>query len=403
MISYKYSALSKDGVKVKGVIDAVDEYDAIEKIKSNNSIVLDIEAIKNSSLNSILNAEINPKVKIKPLAVMCSQFAIILNAGTPIDVTIKMIAGQTQDKKLKKILDNVYLDVTHGSSVEAAFRKNAKALPPVFLETLKAGEKSGKLATSFENMQIYFENSFKNKQKLKSATTYPIFVLCVAVVVVIVVMVKVIPTLTSVFAELGGELPMITQVLINVSDWFGKYWMLLLGIIFLLYIVYKVYVSNEDNKIKVAEKSLNIPIIGNINLLTNSQEFACTMSTLLDAGLTVSEALRTTSKCLTNAALSKEIYAMAEKIDTGSSLSETMSNSKYLPLTLKEMCGIGEKSGELVSTLKTIGDYYTNEADYATKAALAKLEPTMLIILAIIAGYIVMAIYLPMFTMYSMM
>lgn len=403
MISYKYSALSKDGVKVKGVIDAVDEYDAIEKIKSNNSIVLDIEAIKNSSLNSILNAEINPKVKIKPLAVMCSQFAIILNAGTPIDVTIKMIAGQTQDKKLKKILDNVYLDVTHGSSVAAAFRKNAKALPPVFLETLKAGEKSGKLATSFENMQIYFENSFKNKQKLKSATTYPIFVLCVAVVVVIVVMVKVIPTLTSVFAELGGELPMITQVLINVSDWFGKYWMLLLGIIFLLYIIYKVYVSNEDNKIRVAEKSLNIPIIGNINLLSNSQEFACTMSTLLDAGLTVSEALRTTSKCLTNAALSKEIYAMAEKIDTGSSLSETMSNSKYLPLTLKEMCGIGEKSGELVSTLKTIGDYYTNETDYATKSALAKLEPTMLIILAIFAGYIVMAIYLPMFTMYSMM
>lgn len=403
MISYKYSALSKDGDKVKGVIDAVDEYDAIEKIKSNNSIVLDIEAIKNSSLNSILNAEINPKVKIKPLAVMCSQFAIILNAGTPIDVTIKMIAGQTQDKKLKKILDNVYLDVTHGSSVAAAFRKNAKALPPVFLETLKAGEKSGKLATSFENMQIYFENSFKNKQKLKSATTYPIFVLCVAVVVVIVVMVKVIPTLTSVFAELGGELPMITQVLINVSDWFGKYWMLLLGIIFLLYIIYKVYVSNEDNKIRVAEKSLNIPIIGNINLLSNSQEFACTMSTLLDAGLTVSKALRTTSKCLTNAALSKEIYAMAEKIDTGSSLSETMSNSKYLPLTLKEMCGIGEKSGELVSTLKTIGDYYTNETDYATKSALAKLEPTMLIILAIFAGYIVMAIYLPMFTMYSMM
>ena len=252
-------------------------------------------------------------------------------------------------------------------------------------------------------MQIYFENSFKNKQKLKSATTYPIFVLCVAVVVVIVVMVKVIPTLTSVFAELGGELPMITQVLINVSDWIGKYWMLLVGIIFLLYIIYKVYVSNEDNKIRVAEKSLSIPVLGNINLLTNSQEFACTMSTLLDAGLTVSEALRTTSKCLTNAALSKEIYAMAEKIDTGSSLSETMSNSKYLPLTLKEMCGIGEKSGELVSTLKTIGDYYTNEADYATKAALAKLEPTMLIILAIFAGYIVMAIYLPMFTMYSMM
>lgn len=403
MISYKYSALSKDGVKVKGVIDAIDEFDAIDKIKSNNSIVFDIEAIKNSNLSSLLNMDLNPKVKVKSLAVMCSQFAIILNAGTPINQTINIIAGQTQDKKLKKILENVYMDVTHGSSVEAAFRKNAKAFPPVFLETIKAGEKSGKLATSFENMQTYFENSFKNKQKLKSATTYPLFVLCVAVVVVIVVMVKVIPTLTSIFDELGGELPLITQILISVSNWFGKYWLVLVAVFLLIFLLYKLYVSKEDNRIKVAKQSLKLPIFGNITLLSNSQEFACTMATLLDAGLSVADALRTTSKCLTNAALSKEVYAMAEKIETGSSLSEIMSNSEFLPRTLKEMCSIGEKSGELVPTLKTIGDYYTNEADYATKAALAKLEPTMLILLAIFAGYIVMAIYLPMFTMYSIM
>lgn len=403
MNSYKYSALSKDGAKVKGVMEAMDEYDAIDKIKVNNSIVLDIEKIKTGGIFDVLAMDVNPKIKVKPLAIMCSQFAIILNAGTPIDQTIKMIAAQTQDKKLKKLLDNAYLDVSHGSTIEAAFRKNSNALPEVFLQTIKAGEQSGKLALSFENMQKYFENSFKNSQKLKSATTYPLFVLAVAVVVVIVVMVKVIPTLTSVFAELGGELPIMTQVLINVSNWFRSYWLILIGIILVFYIGYKLYTKNEDNKIKVAESKLKLPILGNINLLANCQEFSTTMATLLDAGLTVSEALRTTSKCLTNDALSKEVYAMAEKIDTGSSLTDTMSNSKYLPITLKEMTGIGEKSGELVSTLKTIGDYYTNETDYATKTALAKLEPTMLIILAIFAGYIVMAIYLPMFTMYSMM
>ena len=403
MNSYKYSALSKDGAKVKGVMEAMDEYDAIDKIKVNNSIVLDIEKIKTGGIFDVLAMDVNPKIKVKPLAIMCSQFAIILNAGTPIDQTIKMIAAQTQDKKLKKLLDNAYLDVSHGSTIEAAFRKNSNALPEVFLQTIKAGEQSGKLALSFENMQKYFENSFKNSQKLKSASTYPLFVLAVAVVVVIVVMVKVIPTLTSVFTELGGELPIMTQVLINVSNWFRSYWLILIGIILVFYIAYKLYTKNEDNKIKVAESKLKLPILGNINLLANCQEFSTTMATLLDAGLTVSEALRTTSKCLTNDALSKEVYAMAEKIDTGSSLTDTMSNSKYLPITLKEMTGIGEKSGELVSTLKTIGDYYTNETDYATKTALAKLEPTMLIILAIFAGYIVMAIYLPMFTMYSMM
>ncbi len=403
MISYKYSALSKNGIKVKGVMEAIDEYDAIEKIKADNSIVLDIEKIKTGGIFDLLSMDINPKIKVKPLSIMCSQFAIILNAGTPIDQTIKMIAAQTQDKKLKKLLENAYLDVSHGSSIEAAFRKNANALPEVFLQTIKAGEESGKLPLAFENMQKYFENSFKNSQKLKSATTYPLFVLAVAVVVVIVVMVKVIPTLTSVFAELGGELPIMTRVLINVSNWFNNYWMILLALMLVGFIGYKLYVKNEDNKIKIAEKRLKLPILGNINLLSNCQEFAMTMSTLLDAGLTVSESLRTTSKCMTNDALAKEIYAMAEKIDTGSSLTDTMTNSKYLPITLKEMSGIGEKSGELVETLKTIGEYYTNETDYATKSALAKLEPTMLILLAIFAGYIVIAIYLPMFTMYSMM
>ncbi len=403
MISYKYSALSKNGIKVKGVMEAIDEYDAIEKIKADNSIVLDIEKIKTGGIFDLLSMDINPKIKVKPLSIMCSQFAIILNAGTPIDQTIKMIAAQTQDKKLKKLLENAYLDVSHGSSIEAAFRKNANALPEVFLQTIKAGEESGKLPLAFENMQKYFENSFKNSQKLKSATTYPLFVLAVAVVVVIVVMVKVIPTLTSVFEELGGELPIMTRVLINVSNWFNNYWMILLALILVGFIGYKLYVKNEDNKIKIAEKQLKLPILGNINLLSNCQEFAMTMSTLLDAGLTVSESLRTTSKCMTNDALAKEIYAMAEKIDTGSSLTDTMANSKYLPITLKEMSGIGEKSGELVETLKTIGEYYTNETDYATKSALAKLEPTMLILLAIFAGYIVIAIYLPMFTMYSMM
>lgn len=403
MISYKYSALSKNGIKVKGVMEAIDEYDAIEKIKADNSIVLDIEKIKTGGIFDLLSMDINPKIKVKPLSIMCSQFAIILNAGTPIDQTIKMIAAQTQDKKLKKLLENAYLDVSHGSSIEAAFRKNANALPEVFLQTIKAGEESGKLPLAFENMQKYFENSFKNSQKLKSATTYPLFVLAVAVVVVIVVMVKVIPTFTSVFAELGGELPVMTRILINVSNWFNNYWMILLALILVGFIGYKLYVKNEDNKIKIAEKQLKLPILGNINLLSNCQEFAMTMSTLLDAGLTVSESLRTTSKCMTNDALAKEIYAMAEKIDTGSSLTDTMANSKYLPITLKEMSGIGEKSGELVETLKTIGEYYTNETDYATKSALAKLEPTMLILLAIFAGYIVIAIYLPMFTMYSMM
>ncbi len=403
MISYKYNALSFDGQKVKGVIEAVDEYQAVEKIKEKNRLVLNIEEIKNTSASSIFSKEIGKKVDNKALSVMCSQFSIILSAGTPINTCIKMIANQTEDKRLKKMLEKAYDDVNHGSSLEAAFRKNYDGLPEVFLETIKAGEQSGSLVNSFDNMKNYFEKSFKTTQKLKSATTYPLFVFVIAIIVVIVVMVVVVPTLTSVFDELGGELPGMTKVLIAVSNWFTAYWMLLLGIILVIYIIYKLYTSNEKGKVWKAEEQLKLPVIGKITSLTNAQEFSNIMATLLDAGLVVSDALRVTSKCLSNYAMSKEVYAMAEQIEVGVSLSDAMASSKYLPNVLKEMTGVGEQSGELIKTLKTISDYYANESDYAVKAALDKLEPTMLIILAIFAGYIVISIYLPMFSMYSMM
>lgn len=403
MISYRYKALSKDGAKVNGVVEAIDEMHAVEKIREKCPIVIDISEVKTGGIYDILNIEIGKKVDVKALSVMCSQFAIILSAGTPINQALHMIASQTQDKKLKKMLAKAYEDVNHGSSVEAAFRKNYNGLPEVFLETIRAGEISGSLPTSFENMHLYFDKQFKNTQKLKSVTSYPMFVLVIAVIVVIVVMVMVVPTLTSVFSDLGGDLPVITKLLIGISNWFGKYWIILVGMICALIVGIKVMTSGEEGKIRKGECLLKLPVIGKINMLSSSQEFSNTMATLLDAGLSVSEALRVTSKCLRNDAIAREVYAMAEKVETGVSLSDAMNKSKYLPQVLREMSGVGEKSGELVATLKTIGDYYTNETDFAMKSALDKLEPTMLVLLALFAGFIVVAIYLPMFTMYSLM
>lgn len=402
MISYKYTALSRDGAKVNGVIEAIDEYNAVEKIKEQDCIVTDIKEVKQNAFTDLMHMEVGKKIDPKNLSVMCSQFAIILNAGTPINQTIKMIANQTKDKKLKKMLEAAYFDVSHGSTIEQAFRKNYNGLPEVFLETIKAGEKSGTLSESFENMQKYFENSFKTTQKIKSVTAYPLFVLVIAIIVVIVVMVMVVPTLTATFSELGGDLPLPTKMLINTSNWFAKYWMILIGVILLLIVAYKLFISTQEGKRKVSDLSLKIPVIGNIISLNNSQEFATTMSTLLIAGLPISEALRVTSKCLTNYCMSQEVYSMAEKVETGTSLTTLMQNSEYLPTTLREMTGIGEKTGELDKTLKTIGEYYAGEADYATKSALGKLEPIMLVVLAVFAGFIVIAIYLPMFTMYNM-
>ncbi|MBO7697958.1 MAG: type II secretion system F family protein, partial [Erysipelotrichaceae bacterium] len=177
MITYKYSAISKDGAKVNGVIKAIDEYQAIDRIKAQYPIVVKIDEVKDSVMNRILNFEIGKKFDAKALSVMCSQFGIVLESGMAIDECLKMIAAQTKDKKIKKMLELSAEDVSQGTPIATAFEKNYPDLPVTFLETIRAGEVSGTLDKSFTSLADFYERSYTLEQKVKSAMSYPLFVL----------------------------------------------------------------------------------------------------------------------------------------------------------------------------------------------------------------------------------
>ena len=403
MVTYKYSAMSPDGAKVNGVIEAIDEFAAVERIKATCPVVLSISEVKSADENSILNMEIGSnKVDPKSLSVMCSQFATILSAGVDVASCMEMIGNQTEDKKLKKMLLNSAKDVAQGNSIAASMEKNCPGLPVTFIETVRAGELSGTLEDSFATLQTYFERNYQLKQKVKSALSYPMFVVVVAVIVVIVVMVKVVPTLTQVFGDLGGELPFITVLLINISKFFTKAWPIILLVAIVGFLAFKFYTNTEKGKIWWGKTLLSMPVMGKINTFSGSADFASTMSALLGAGLPVTNALEVTSKVLDNYVLGTETNKLAQKVQTGVKLGDAMRNSGVFPQTLTEMTAIGENTGELEKTLKTVGNYYSQEADYAMTAAISKLEPTLLVFLAAFAGFIVLAIYMPMFTMYNL-
>ncbi|MBR3202349.1 MAG: type II secretion system F family protein [Solobacterium sp.] len=403
MVTYKYSAMSPDGAKVNGVIEAIDEFAAVERIKATCPVVLSISEVKSADENSILNMEIGSnKVDPKSLSVMCSQFATILSAGVDVASCMEMIGNQTEDKKLKKMLLNSAKDVAQGNSIAASMEKNCPGLPVTFIETVRAGELSGTLEDSFATLQTYFERNYQLKQKVKSALSYLMFVVVVAVIVVIVVMVKVVPTLTQVFGDLGGELPFITVLLINISKFFTKAWPIILLVAIVGFLAFKFYTNTEKGKIWWGKTLLSMPVMGKINTFSGSADFASTMSALLSAGLPVTNALEVTSKVLDNYVLGTETNKLAQKVQTGVKLGDAMRNSGVFPQTLTEMTAIGENTGELEKTLKTVGNYYSQEADYAMTAAISKLEPTLLVFLAAFAGFIVLAIYMPMFTMYNL-
>lgn len=403
-MTFRYKAMTPDGVAAKGIIQAMDEYQAVQKIRETCPVITEIVPVKESG-KSILDIELGrQKVTAKSLAVVCSQFAIMLKSGMPIGRCIEMIANQTEDKVLRKILQQANDDVEQGSTVASALeRAGGRKLPVTFIETIRAGEQAGTLETSFEKLQLYYETSFKNAEKMKQVMTYPIFVVIIAVIVLIVLMAKVIPALAATFSDLGGELPLMTQIMISMSNWFARYWLVLIVIILGLVVASRIYRTTEKGRLAHGKLMLRLPVLGKINVLNGSAQFAETMSAMLSSGLTVNKAVEVTAKVLDNAALADQVHGMIGKIEEGHPLGECIRKCELFPDNLKEMCAIGEESGELDATLQTIGEYYNNEAGHATNQAIAKLEPTILVIMAIFAGFIVISIYLPMFTMYNLM
>lgn len=409
MNTYRYKALDANGNENKGVVQGIDEFDAASRVRQTYPVIVSLNKLSAiaGGGDSIFSKDLSDfgggKINIKNLSVMCSQIAITLKSGVPLARALRMIGEQTEDKTLRKLLLATATDVAGGASLADTMRKNNKNLPNTLIETLRAGEESGNIERSFEQMAAYYDKSYRTTDKIKSALSYPIFVVVVAIVVLIVVMVFVIPTLTQTFSELGGDLPVMTQILIAISNFFSKWWILIVAAILAAVIGWKMYTKTDNGRLTQGKLQLQMPVVGKIHTMNGAAEFANTMAMLLASGLTVDRAITITAKTLTNYVLGKEVETITPQIEEGKSLGECMQNCKRFPKTLREMCAIGEETGELDATLNVIGEFYTNEADTATKNALAKLEPTMLVLLAVFAGFIVISIYLPMFTMYNLM
>ena len=405
MVTYKYQAVSNSGQKVNGVLDAFNEMDAIDRIKQQHPIIIKITPVKEGQENGLLNMNIGgDKLNNKAFIVMCSQFAIILNAGIPIGRTVHLIAQKTTDKPLKKMLLKVADDVEAGRSIAQSFaERGEKLLPPTFVETIAAGEQSGNLDKAFQTVHEHFDKQAKMAAKVRGALAYPVFVLFIAVAVVVVLMVKVVPTFLAIFDNYNAQLPLTTRMLIAISNFFVKYWMPMLAIIIIVFIVYKVYGRTEEGRMNLAKWSLKVPVLGNIQVLNAASEFANTLTTMLSSGLPMTRAITITAKTMSNYYMSTEVGKLAVKLEEGHALGASMREANFMPDILVDMVAVGEETGEMEHTLHTIAGYYDAELDMAINSALAKLEPALLVGLAGIAGFIVIAIYMAMFGMYAAM
>lgn len=400
MPTYKYEGAYASGEKVSGVVEAVSQTDAVNQIRQNCEIVLSLKEVPRAAARDPLARF--QKITAKSLALTCQQFAIILKAGLPLVQTVDLVAGQCGDKNLKALLHQVSEDVSNGWSLSYSFeQRGARSLPITFRETVRAGEESGDLLSSFQRMADYFERMNKTRESVVSALTYPTFVIVVAVIVVSIIMGYAVPTFTSMFESLSIELPWITKALIAVSGFFQKYTLLLIALLALAVFAVKLYGTTEKGGPVLARAQLKLPIIGEIVRMSGASQFSHTMSTLLTAGMPILQAIDVSGRTVTNLCLSGEVLATLPGVEGGRPLGECMSYAKELPPMLTQMTAVGEATGSLESTLKVLADYYDNEVDVRVKRALSLLEPAIIVALSIFVVFILMAVYLPMFSMYG--
>ncbi|MEG2852830.1 MAG: type II secretion system F family protein, partial [Hydrogenoanaerobacterium sp.] len=390
MNAYRYKALSKSGVEVSGVAEAYNEFEAAAQIKQTCPIVLRIDLIQ--SKKERINIDEPIWVSEKALSMVCSQFSILLRAGLPIVHVVELISEQTSDKLLKKILANVANDIAAGYSLADSLTLHGKKIPIAFLESVRAGEEAGTLEDTFTKLVSYFETSYKTKNKVRSAMMYPAFLCVMSIVVVSIIMIVTMPVLVGVFEGFGGALPAPTQLLINISDWLIKSWPVLLMSIAVIFIFYKLYGKTNSGKLKLSVLSLHLPVLGKINLLKGTSQFANTLSTLLTSGLSLPRALNATSRVMDNFAMGQSVSRTVVGIEEGRHLGETLANDPYLPPLLKEMVTAGEEAGMLEDILSTIGAYYDSETETSTATALAMMEPAITVVMGIVIGFIVIAL-----------
>ena len=402
MPSYKYAAKTAEGNRVTGTIRSGNRSMAMTELKNSYPIILSL--VEANNVDSALNIEIgSKKVKNDALVLMCAQFYNMLRCGIQTATAVQLIADSTENKKLKKILLQVAAEVNGGRSLYEAFQLCApKAFPPTFYETVKAGEDSGNVDEAFETLYHYFDKQGQVVKKIRSALIYPIFVVVVAVIVLIVVMTAVVPPLAEAFAEFETALPFVTRLLIGLSNLFVNHWLIMLAVLAAIIGGYIFAKHTEKGAYAIDMAKLSMPVIGKINTLEASSQFATTLSMLLGSGLPVVQALEILSRVFKNKVYQVNTEEIAREVKQGYPIGACMAKKKIFLPTLVNMVDNGDRSGNLGEMLGSIGEYFSNETDIAVKNALARLEPTLLVIVAAFAGFLVVSIYIPMFTLYGL-
>lgn len=409
MQKYDYEALSKIGRKTMGSIEAKSEAEAQALLRVMGNTRIKIKgarvgaAKKQSALGEWRQKYFPPGVKEDELAVFTKQLSVMVDAGVSVVQALDILSKQSENPTLSTELSAVRGRVETGFELGEAMAKSPRVFDNLYVALIKAGTSSGQLDVMLKRLSIYIEKAAKLKRQLKSALSYPAIIIVIAAVMTTVMLVFVVPMFAKNYEESGKPLPEITQLVVDMSNGLQKYWYIILGSLFGTFQLIKRWRKTEKGARKWDTYMLKMPIFGNLVSKVSIARFSSTMATLIASGIAIIEALEVCSRAAGNYVIETEIMRIREDVARGKGLAQPMGNSEVFPQMVGSMVAIGEQSGQLDQMLEKVAAFYEDEVDQAMGAALKMIEPMMFVIIGGIVGFILLAMYMPVFDMASNM
>lgn len=381
-----------------GEIEAPDRTAAVADLRRKAILVTSIkEKAGGPARTAGVGRGLRGKVKDKEMAIFTRQFSTMVDAGLPLVQCLTILSEQSDSKTLRAVTAKVAQNVETGSTLADALRKHPKTFDELFVNLVEVGEAGGILDTVLQRLSVYIEKAAALKRKVKSAMIYPATIIGVAFIVVVFMLTFVIPTFAKMFSSMGADLPLPTAIVLRLSDFFLRFWWLVIGAVVGVIFGIRAYYRTEGGKSVIDALLLKLPVFGTLIRKVAVARFTRTLGTLVSSGVPILEGLRITARTAGNRVVEKAVLETRASVTAGKTLAEPLKASTVFPPMVVQMISVGEQTGALDAMLNKIADFYDDEVDTAVTALTALLEPLMIVILGVIIGGLVIAMYLPIF------
>jgi type IV pilus assembly protein PilC len=396
--NYTYQARDESGRAVTGKLEASSPETLAERLTHLGYVVTSIK-LQTSPLDLNNLFSFLQRVSVNDMVMFANQLASMVGAGLPLPSALKIIAEQTENKKLKGAIITIFEEIKEGASFSTALRKRSDIFSELFINMVAAGEVSGNLEEVLKRLAKFLENEADLKQKVTTALFYPVIIVVFGFGVVILIVTSVLPAFVKIFLDAKVPLPLPTLILYNINLFLRAYWALFLGSLVAIFFLLRYLQNTPSGKVALDVAKFKLPLWGGIVKQVTVARFSRTLAALLASGISMLEALETTEKTVNNSIISQVIRQAYQQVSKGESLSKPLRESKIIPPMPTQMIAVGEETGNLDQMLNKVADFYELSTDYSLKRITALIEPVFLVIIGGLVAFIFASLLLPIFRM----